>query len=168
MTDNTVFFDQPGSQNTEEVLEVVEKQAQKLGISTLVIASTSGSTALKAWEKLGDKLEIIAVGTYYRRCEPEKVEKFENKDGKFIFAFEDLDYDYPEFLQKELRQEIGQGGKVALEVVVAATQAGLIDEGEKAIGVGGAYPGADTAFLVKATEEFDRSKVEKILCCPKH
>lgn len=65
MTDNTVFFDQPGSQNTEEVLEVVEKQAQKLGISTLVIASTSGSTALKAWEKLGDKLEIIAVGTYY-------------------------------------------------------------------------------------------------------
>lgn len=71
-------------------------------------------------------------------------------------------------MQKELRQEIGQGGKVALEVVVAATQAGLIDEGEKAIGVGGAYPGADTAFLVKATEEFDRSKAEKILCCPKH
>lgn len=168
VNNETVYFNQPGSQNTTAVLEIVEKQAKQRGIDTLVIASTSGATALKAQEKLGNQLNIIAVGTYENKTDPEKIEKFKKQGGQYILAFEDVSYDYPEDLQTELRQDIGQGGKVALEVVIAAVLADLVKKGEKVIGVGGAYPGADTAFIVEATDQFNRNKIIQILCHPKN
>lgn len=45
---------------------------------------------------------------------------------------------------------LGQGFKVAVEVVVMAASEGAVKSGEDVIGVGGTGKGADTALIVKA------------------
>ena len=44
----TVYFDKPGKDNTDEVLEIAKKRAQELGIKTVIVATTVGDTAAKA------------------------------------------------------------------------------------------------------------------------
>ena len=56
----TVYFDKPGRENTGAVFGIVRQQAEELGIKTVVVASTSGDTAVKAATALPG-LKIIAV-----------------------------------------------------------------------------------------------------------
>jgi len=44
----TVYFQAPGKQNTESVLELVKNYAQAEGIRDIVVASTTGETGAKA------------------------------------------------------------------------------------------------------------------------
>lgn len=162
----TTYFDQPGYQNTQKTLELAAKKGQEENIKTIVLASTSGKTALKSLE-ICKGLRLIAVGSYRSRSLPEKFAEFEKKGGKVIYAYDDVAYDYPREVQTRFREMAGEGGKVAIEVVVVATLAGLVKEGEKVIGIGGTYPGADTAFVVSATKEFSEEKVLEIICQPK-
>lgn len=163
----TTFFDQPGYQNTQKTLELAAKKAKEEKIDTIVLASTSGQTGLKA-QDFCQGFKIIAVGSYRHRSQPEKFAEFEKGGGTVVYAYDDVSYDYPENLQTRFRAMAGEGGKVAIEVVVVATLAGLVKEGEKVIGIGGTYPGADTAFVIKATKKFDEGKVKEIICQPKN
>lgn len=162
----TVYFDQPGEQNTEAVLKLVAQKAKELGIKTIVLASSSGTTALKALA-ICQGLILIAVGGNQSQSDPDKIKEFKEKGGKVLYAYEDVSYDYPTRAQSKFRQMAGEGGKVAIEVVVVATLAGLIKIGEKVIGIGGTYPGADAALIIEATTQFLESKVQQIICCPK-
>jgi len=49
------YFDEPGGQNTKDVIEVVTRCIEETGIKYLIVASTSGKTALKFAETLKDK-----------------------------------------------------------------------------------------------------------------
>ena len=60
MNINTVCFEKPGKRNTDETLEVVKKNADVLGIQTILVASNTGETALEALRCLPGK-KIIAV-----------------------------------------------------------------------------------------------------------
>lgn len=162
----TTYFEQPGSQNTEKTLELAYQKAKGEKIDTIILASTSGETAIKAL-KICQGLRIIAVGSYRSRSNPEKFEEFKKQGGEIIFAYDDVSCDYPQEIQTRFRQIAGEGGKVAIEVVVVATLAGLLKEGKKVIGIGGTYPGADTAFVIEATKEFLEEKVLEIICQPK-
>ena len=46
-----VYFLEPGSQNTDEVLNLALERAKKRGIKSIVVASTYGDTGVKATEK---------------------------------------------------------------------------------------------------------------------
>lgn len=162
----TIYFDQPGYQNTEKTLEFAAQKAKEGKIDTIVLASTSGETALKSLE-ICRGLKIIAVGSYRSLSAPEKFAEFEKKGGTAVYAYDDVAYDYPREIQTRFREIAGEGGKVAIEVVVVATLAGLVKEGEKVIGIGGTYPGADTAFVIEGTKEFSEEKVLEIICQPK-
>lgn len=162
----TTYFDQPGHQNTNQTLKLALAKAQKDKIKTIVLASTSGATGLKALDICPD-LKIIAVGSYKNRSDSEKFKEFQKRGGQAIFAYDDVSYEYSQEAQARFRQMAGEGGKVAIEVVVAATLAGLIKKNEKVIGIGGTYPGADTAFVIMASNNFDEKNVEEIICCPK-
>lgn len=162
----TIYFDHPGYQNTKKTLELAAQKAREEKIDTIVLASTSGQTALKALD-IGKGLKIISVGSYRSRSLPEKFAEFERKGGKVVFAYDDVSYEYPQEAQARFREIAGEGGKVAIEVVVVATIASLIKEGEKVIGIGGTYPGADTAFVISATKEFAEEKVLEVICQPK-
>jgi len=56
----TVYFEQPGKDNTEAVFKLVQQRINELGIKKLVIASTGGDTAAKAVNYFNN-VKIIAV-----------------------------------------------------------------------------------------------------------
>ena len=62
MQKNILYFEQPGSANTVATLSAARTRAEELGIRQVVIASSHGSTALRAREIFsGLPVEIIAV-----------------------------------------------------------------------------------------------------------
>jgi hypothetical protein len=62
-----------------------------------------------------------------------------------------------------------QGMKVAVEVALMAADAGLVEEGEEIIAVGGTDVGADTAVVIKAafTTNFFDLKVREVIAMPR-
>ena len=48
----TVYFERPGSQNTDQTLEVARERAKQLGLQTVLVASTTGETGATAVEVL--------------------------------------------------------------------------------------------------------------------
>lgn len=57
-----------------------------------------------------------------------------------------------------------QGTKVAVQVVMCAVQAGLVDEGERVVGVGGSSQGADTALVIRASWGFPNITISEVIC----
>lgn len=57
----TIYFDRPGPANTDETIILAKKRALEIGLKKIVIASFSGKTAVKAFEKFGKDFEIICV-----------------------------------------------------------------------------------------------------------
>jgi len=162
----TVYFDSPGPQNTDEVLRLAKKVADQEGIEDIILATTRGYTGLKALEVFKG-YNVIGVGSYRARSDPARMQEFQEKGGKLIYAFEDVQYDYPRDVQSEYRRIAGEGGKVCPEVVVAAVKAVLIPEGKRVIGIGGTFPGADTAFVIISAGEFSSITIEGIVCAPR-
>jgi len=156
------YFESSGPENTEKTLELARQYAQQNGIKTLVMACTRGYTSGKAL-KMCLGLSLVAVGIERDRFPEEEIERFQNV-GSVIFARE-IENDYPSDMQTAFRR-FGQGTKVAVQVVVLAVQAGLVDEGEMVIGIGGSSQGADTALVIKASWGYPDVHVSEILCKP--
>ena len=57
---NQVYFGKPGPGNTKQTLELAGQRARELGIRTIIVATTSGATALEA-AKLLPNFNIVAV-----------------------------------------------------------------------------------------------------------
>jgi len=65
----TIYFENPGKEHTEETLKIALEGAKERDIDTVVISSTTGSTALKAieiFEGSGLKLVFVTHQTGYR------------------------------------------------------------------------------------------------------
>jgi len=181
----TTYFENPGKENTEEVLRIVKQRAEELGIKTIVIATTVGDTAVKAMDAL-QGLRVIAVthftgfrGPNTQEVTDENKKIFESKGG-IVFttthAFSGLSaamrkkfntYVIGDIVSNILRT-FGQGMKVVCEITVMAADGGLVRTDEDIIAVGGTGRGADTAVVIRpvnASDFFDL-KVKEILCKP--
>jgi hypothetical protein len=156
------YFEERGRGNTERTLELACEYARQAGIQSIVLASTRGYTAGKALE-MGPDLNLIAVGIGRDRFPEDEIARFEQV-GSVIFARE-MESDYPSDMQTAFRR-FGQGTKVAVQVVVLAVQASLVDEGETVVGVGGSSQGADTALVIKASWGYPDVEISEILCKP--
>ncbi len=55
-----IYFSQPGKLNTQRTLQLVAQRADQLNIKTILVATTSGETAVQAAKMLPDK-RLIAV-----------------------------------------------------------------------------------------------------------
>ena len=60
MESRIVYFERPGDENTDEVLRIAKQRARESGIKTVLVASTSGNTAVRAISAL-EGLRVIAV-----------------------------------------------------------------------------------------------------------
>ena len=85
-----VYFEKSGEENTDEVLALVKQRAGELGIKTIVVASTSGNTAVKAVDVFKG-LKVVAVTHSFGAREPNTLElteenrqTFESKGGKIL------------------------------------------------------------------------------------
>ena len=168
-TREITYFDEPGAKNTDHVIQSVKKRIEELGIQHVVVASTSGATALKTWEKLkNSKVSIVCVGEHYgfwggdeQRFSDETRKELEQKGVKVIFASHALSgvgrsitkkfkgISHTEIIAYTLRQ-FGEGLKVCVEISIMAADAGLIPTDREIIDIGGTSKGADTAVFLKA------------------
>ncbi|TET72188.1 hypothetical protein E3J39_02930 [Candidatus Bathyarchaeota archaeon] len=182
----TVYFEEPGKENTAETLRLAKERADQLGIRDIVLASYTGYTALKAVEVFeGYNLVIVAGVVGYRepnqdRLPPEVRNKIEAAGGKIVraaHAFGTLGravnrrfgvIQVDEIIAHVLRL-FSQGVKVGCEVACMAVDAGLISAGEEAIAIGGSGGGADTAIVLKPsnTHTFFDTRVLEIVCRPR-
>jgi len=163
-----VYFDRPGPQNTDIVVEAVKKRREELGISYVVVASNTGETALKLWNALKDiDVKLVSVAEHAGfsggdklSITPEKRKELEEKGIEVLIASHALSgvgrsitnkfggISHVEIIAHTLRR-IGQGIKVAVEISVMAADAALIPTDTEIIAVGGSGRGADAAAVIK-------------------
>ena len=181
----TVYFENPGSENTEKVLHTAKQRARELGIKTILVASTTGDTAVRAMDVL-QGLRVIAASHYTGMRAPDTQEfteenrKIVESKGGVVFttthAFSGLSaamrkqfntYVIGDIVANTLRI-FGQGMKVICEIAVMAADGGLVRTDEDIIVIAGTSRGADTAVVLKPvnSHNFFDLKVKEILCKP--
>ncbi|KPV63288.1 MAG: Pyruvate kinase, alpha/beta domain [Candidatus Bathyarchaeota archaeon BA1] len=175
----TRYFDEPGPQNTNSVIEAVKGRVRELKIGYVVVASESGKTALKVAEALKDfNVKVVCVTAYagvrrtYGKPWPEitgELRKHLEKLGvkileetpwicgcTFDTAF--LGAQTPsKIIHTFLSRALGYGFKTALECALLAADAGAIPTDEEVVsiaGTGWAGGGADCAIVAKSAHVY--------------
>jgi len=186
MESKTVYFDKPGSENTDEVLRIARQRANELGIKTVLVASTRGETAVRAVEALKG-LKVIIVTHAAGFLEP-NVQRFteenrkivESKGGILLTATHVFAGVSRALRNKTNTTALGdliadvlrifsEGMKVVCEMVMMATDAGLVRTDEEVIAVAGTGKGSDTAVVLTGvnSNRFFDLKVKELLCKPR-
>jgi hypothetical protein len=180
MESKVVYFEDRKSENTEATFRLVKERLKNSGIKRLVIASTTGATAQKAAEFFKDagvKLIVVPHQFDFRRkvnlFPPELVKSLRDSGhevhfGTMLFHTGDFYESKVPMLMANLLRCFSQGVKVCFEIVLMATDAGLVASGEKVIVIAGTARGSDTALVMQAasTQHLKRLRVHEILCKP--
>lgn len=171
---------------TVEVLKQAKTFAIERNINDIVVASTSGSTGVKAANIFDEEtFNLVVVGHstgFSETNEQELTEQHRKKieaQGGTIFIgpmiFHNINTSIrakagfsPHDLVADVLRLFGQGTKVALEDVFMACDAGLIDSGKDVISIAGTGSGADTALLIHASNSKDmfESRIREVLIKP--
>ncbi len=185
MEGKTVYFENPGKDNTEAVFNIVRARAQEQGIKTIVVASTTGDTAVRAMGAFkGLKIVAVAHNTGMRGPNvqefTEENQKAVTSQGGTVFIGTHLFSGLSAAMRKKFNTYIigdiiantlrvfGQGMKVVCEVSVMAADAGLARTDEDIIVIAGTGRGADTAVVLRPanSSDFFDLKVKEMLCKP--
>ena len=186
ITCETVYFEKPGPENTEETLKVAKKRADELGIKNIIVATTSGETGAKASKLFkGYNLIIVThvtgfIKTDLQEALPKHLNTIQNNGAKTLttaHAFGTLGRAIKNKLGpiqidgiiSNVLRLFGQGTKVTCEITCMATDAGMIRTDEETIAIGGTGSGADTAAVLKPsnTHAFFDLKIKEIICKPR-
>jgi uncharacterized protein len=181
MDANIVYFENAKAENTEVTLSLTKVRLSALGIKKLVLASTTGATARKAVEFFKDtdvKLIIVPHQFGFRETNPfppELVTSLRQSGHEVHFATMLFHTDElygsgnPTALANVLRC-FSEGTKVCFEIVLMATDAGLVARGETVIAVAGTGRGSDTALVMQAasSRHLEKLRVNEIICKPLH
>lgn len=181
-----VYFDKPGTDNTEETLKIAKIRAQELGIKTIIVATTVGNTAARASEVFkGLKVVAVTHSTGFKMPNVQELTE-ENRqiitaNGGQILTTTHLFRGVSGAVQKKFNQQeigsmvahtlrlLGQGMKVVVEIAVMAADAGLVRTDEEVIVIAGSGRGADYAVVLNpvVSNDFFDLKVKEILCKPR-
>ena len=186
--DRSIFyFDEKGPLNTEKTLEIALEHAWELGIGTIVVASSTGKTALKLHGMAENRVKIVAVtynaGSRFRS----EVEEF-NRNCNLLFekgiavvrglhalsgpekAFSDKykTIFLPLNIVADTLRMFSQGVKVCVEITIMAAEHGFVTTDEEVVAVGGSGHGADTALVMKPVFAADmfKARIKALLCIP--
>lgn len=186
LTTQTVLFTEPGPANTDRVLDLVQARAEALGITTVLVATTTGATGLKAAQRLQGR-NVVAVthsagfhAPYETEHDPAVVQQILDAGGHVLtttHAFGGVGRSVRKQLGTYQTEEIiaytlrcfGQGVKVVAEITLMAADAGLIvPAGEPVIAMAGSGRGADTAAVILPThaQTFFDLRFLEIVCMP--
>lgn len=186
-----LYLDSVGEENTDAVVEAAAKRAAELGISHIVVASTSGKTALKMAEAVkGSNIKVIGVSHQYGQKEKgeweveEEYKKKLEELGAVITTqshmFSGIErsitkkfggYSRLEVIADTLRSLFGKGFKVAIEVAIMAADSGHIpvSDNTEIITIGGTRQGADVALVLRPahSNDFFSLQVREIIAMPR-
>ena len=177
-TRSIYYFKEYGEKNTPMVIEAVARRLEEGDLKTVVVASSTGKTALALAEGIKGRADIICVSD-----PPWAVRQFSEAPGIFpenrakleALGVEIIDYlpyvsmayswraaeniygalDLLVVAFDAFRMVGGNGLKVAIEVGLMATNADRLKPGEEVIAVGGTASGADTAIVLKTAFSCD-------------
>lgn len=186
------YFDKPGAANTADAARIAVERAGELGISTIVVASTSGATAKVFHEAVrGKKISLVVVTHVVGFTQP-GVWEFDpgtaamlRKEGVTIVtgthALSGLERalsrsakvgggSRTEAIAEALRRTVAVGLKVAVECVLIAADCGTIGVDKEVIAVGGTGSGADTVCVIRPshTASFFDLQVREIAAMPRN
>lgn len=180
MESKIIYFEDIGPQNTGITFKAVKERLNDSGIKKAVIASTTGATARMAsdyFKDAGIRLIVIPHQYDFRRDVnpfPQELARelidagHDVHFGTMLFHTDQLyDSSVPTLMANILRC-FCQGVKVCFEIVMMATDAGLISRGEKVIAIAGTGRGSDTALVMQASSSRNMKKlrVNEIICKP--
>jgi uncharacterized protein len=181
-----LYFEKPGPQNTRRTLEIAAARANELGVRNIIVASSSGKTGVLAARIFnGKNLVVVTHSTGFIKPDLQEIKpalrrQIESLGGKILtaqHAFGGVNravrkklatYELDEIIAFSLRT-FGQGTKVAIEISLMASDAGLISTREPCISVGGSDSGADTALLLRPAnaQTFFDLRVLEVLAKPR-
>jgi hypothetical protein len=180
-----VYFTQTGPANTTRTLDLARVRAEALDITKILVATTRGNTGVQAAQALqGLDTIVVSHSTGFR--EPDTQELIdENRAiieaaGARILTCQHAfggvgravrkklgTYEIEEIIAFTLRT-FCEGIKVAAEIALMATDAGLVRTDEAVIAIAGTGRGADTAAIIKPTnaQNFFDLRFLEIICMP--
>ncbi len=191
VTRSTYYFDAPGAENTSDAARFAVERAQELGINKIVVASTSGRTALAFRDAMrGTDLKLIVVTHVIGFSKPgewefdEEIAATLQAEGVKIVtgthALSGLERaitrspklggsSRTEAIAEALRRVVAIGLKVAVECVLIATDQGAIGVDEEVVAAGGTASGADTVCVIRPahTAAFFDLQVREIVAMPR-
>ena len=185
MEGEIVYFDETGGNNTEEVFRIAKKRAKELGIQTVVVATVSGKTGVRATEVFeGMKVVAVTLPAGFWKPDTQKLTKKNQQkivaNGGFILTTTPLFGGICRPMQEKFNTHtigttiadalrlLGHGMKVAIEISVMAADAGLVRTDENIVVIAGTGVGADYAIVLKPvnSNDFFDLKVREIICKP--
>jgi hypothetical protein len=179
----TIYYEDGGAEHTENTLRVSLEAANELGIKTILVASTSGETGVKAAEMYKDtEIQLIVVGHQMgfpvpkiQQFKPENWEKIESLGGVVNLGTDVVTNSI------RRRKRLGHSPmsvitqtlitakiKVNVEIVAKACDAGQILPGDKVISIAGSHYGADTSvvFIANDSPNILDIKPQMFICYP--
>lgn len=181
------YFDSKGPVNTDKTLDIALECCRERKIQKIVVASSTGETALKLHEKAPDEIDIIAVTYSAGSRFPDEVERFlKNRDDimakgiTIVRGMHALSATEKAFQNKyktgmmplnivaDSLRMFCHGIKVCVEIAIMAAEAGHITPGQDVVALGGSHRGADTAAVLNpayAAHMFE-TKIRALLCMP--
>ncbi|MBW2709528.1 MAG: hypothetical protein JRD04_09665 [Deltaproteobacteria bacterium] len=181
-----MYFEESGKTHTEETLKRAFERAVALGLNEVVVASTTGDTALKAAE-IFEKFTITAVSYHcgFRKpfesvMDPGVRNDLLAKGIHVISATHALSGVeravakkhggvYPALLIADTLRLFGQGTKVAVEVAIMAADSGALT-GKDIVSIGGSGRGSDTALILKPANQSEmfELRIREVVCKPRN
>ncbi|MFQ3573981.1 MAG: pyruvate kinase alpha/beta domain-containing protein [Thermodesulfovibrionales bacterium] len=182
------YFEKPGRENTPACLNIVKDAIKEYGYKHIIIASTEGDTGLLFSRELSPTGINIVVITHCANFKGPNIEEFKPEvrreieslgakihtgtmvthsiETAFASKFHGL---YPTLVVANTLRRFCEGVKVCCEIVMMATDAGLVPEGEEVLAVAGTGRGADTVTVImsSASKRFFELKVLEILAKPR-
>lgn len=179
-----MYYKKKGAANTAQTAKLALEAAQEYNIRHIVVASSSGKTALLFANDRG--INIVCVTYAYgfsgdgQSSMDDKIrEQLKEKSIPILATTHvlsgveraisnDSGGMYPAEIMANTLRMFGQGVKVCVEISVMALDAGLIPHGEKVIVVGGSGKGADTAVIMSPAhaKKVFQTQIHQILCKP--
>jgi len=173
--------------DTENTIDAVRRRLASGDIGHVVVATTSGATAVRFAEALnGIAVDLVCVTHHvgFREGDafelvPEHAQALADAGARLVTASHALSgvgrsiskgfggATPVEIIAHTLRL-FGQGTKVCVECAVMAADAGAIPTDRDALCVGGTGRGADTAIVLRPAHasRFFETRIREILCMP--
>ncbi len=183
-----MLFESPGRHNTDHCIEAVKQYVRDREGAFVVVASTTGTTALAFCRSLRSTQARLVVVTHSVGFREANRDEFQPEARRILASegipvhtgtilthslerslMDDFGGSYPGYIIASTLRRFGEGTKVAVEVVMEACDAGLVPEGEEVVGVGGTFSGADTVLVVRSrpSKRFGKLEIMEILARPR-
>ncbi|HJJ90472.1 MAG TPA: hypothetical protein O0W88_01240 [Methanocorpusculum sp.] len=186
------YFDNPGPKNTKNCVDIAIERATELCLKTIVVASSSGTTAQEFFRKISSKnIHLVIVTHAFGFSSPDVwdfdatlADKLRSSGHRIVcgtHALSGLECTLSrtprigggsrtEAIAESFRRTLSVGLKVAVECVLIAADQGAISLNTEVVAVGGTENGADTVLVIKPanTASFFDLQVREIVAMPRN